>query len=413
MTLTSDQVRVELNEMHSQGISTYAVTPKIEAQIKKDLNVFADKLQKPGKDNKKTVEAAVRCIIAYALGNKGLELEIKWAHELKPADLVERPYTNTSIRGRMGTRYALSNIVANLRSLERATANSTKWGAGNIDGALWDLIDSEVSARTRSFRERGRLDLVVNGSKILSSHIYRLRKKAPELPLDQKREPERDAWGYNRYWPDYFRSMFPINLADLYVAFIVSKHFVKDGPVANLLATCYTIFTNLYAMYFRENQVILVEKPELHMLETGNLWNRWQLHNESGPAVHFPKLGKSVYCLNGVHVPKEIVTTPVDKLDPQMMVRTRNVEVRRELVRKLGIERIFDALGATILDASEDGKYELVSLNIGDNRQRPYLKMLNPSIGTWHFEGVEPRTATVAEALRFRNNTSDIPEVLT
>jgi hypothetical protein len=33
-----------------------------------------------------------------------------------------------------------------------------------------------------------------------------------------------------------------------------------------------------------------------------------------------------------------------------------------------------------------------------------YLKMVNPSIGTFHVEGVDPQCATVEQALNWRNS---------
>ena len=68
-------------------------------------------------------------------------------------------------------------------------------------------------------------------------------------------------------------------------------------------------------------------------------------------------------------------------------------------------------LGAKVAD--RQGDYELLLLDLGDKRNRPYLKMLNPSIGTWHVEGVHPDCATVEQALNWRNQTDVKPEVLT
>ena len=75
------------------------------------------------------------------------------------------------------------------------------------------------------------------------------------------------------------------------------------------------------------------------------------------------------------------------------------------------VELVLTKLGGKSLDKS--GDYELVLLNLGDNRERPYLKMKNPSIGVWHLEGVPPGTKTVKAALEWRNQTTVAPEVLT
>ena len=139
--------------------------------------------------------------------------------------------------------------------------------------------------------------------------------------------------------------------------------------------------------------------------------NGLQLHSDSGPAVYWPDSGQQYYFLNDVHVPKEIVETPGRELDPRLMLREQNAQVRREIVRKIGIERICRELAATCLD--RQGDYELLLLDLQDGRMRPYLKMKNPSVGVYHIEGVAPECRTVAEALAWRNQSDLPPTVLT
>ena len=147
------------------------------------------------------------------------------------------------------------------------------------------------------------------------------------------------------------------------------------------------------------------ERPlEIHM-------TNGQLHNEDGPAF-LSRDGWKMWFLNGVEVPEEIVITPASKLDPQTVVKTENAEVRREIVRKIGIERVVKGLQGKVLDTY--GKtYQLITLNLGDGRNRPYLKMRNPSINTWHIEGVPSEVETVKQALAWRNQTEEEPMVLT
>ena len=71
------------------------------------------------------------------------------------------------------------------------------------------------------------------------------------------------------------------------------------------------------------------------------------------------------------------------------------------MVERIGIERVCQMFKAQCLD--KRGEYELLALDLGDGRIRPYLKMLNPSIGVWHVEGVAPNITTVQAALNFRN----------
>lgn len=133
------------------------------------------------------------------------------------------------------------------------------------------------------------------------------------------------------------------------------------------------------------------------------------LHNESGASVKYAD-GFELYSLNGVRISKELVMTPAEKLDPHLIVKETNAEVRREIVRKIGIERVCQKLGSKTLESRWG--YELLTLDLGDNRTRPYLKMINPSTGTYHLEGIEPSITTVEQALAWRNGEKKFEEPL-
>jgi|GEM_PF-3577106 len=160
----------------------------------------------------------------------------------------------------------------------------------------------------------------------------------------------------------------------------------------------------LWLFWITEIEVIALARPILHLKDG-------ELHSERGPAVHWPDGEEEYFVLNGAHVPREIVETPASELDPRLILRERNTEVRREIVRKIGIERVCDALGAECIDRA--GNYELLLLDLQDGRHRPFLKMKNPSIGVYHIEGVAPECRTVAEALAWRNQSDVPPAMLT
>jgi len=124
-----------------------------------------------------------------------------------------------------------------------------------------------------------------------------------------------------------------------------------------------------------------------------------QLHCEDDLAIAYPS-GWGLYRLNGVTVPEWLVKTPAAKLDAGRLLKEDNAEVRRELVRKVGIERVCAELGAKPID--RQGDYELLMLNLRDGRHRPYLKMRNPSLGVFHVEGVHPDCKTVQDAINWR-----------
>jgi len=165
----------------------------------------------------------------------------------------------------------------------------------------------------------------------------------------------------------------------------------------------FDIFKNitkeLHFFFVFEKIVFISEKPKYIKYNSNN-----QLHCESGPSVEYGD-GYSMYNLNGVLVNRNIVETSFDRLDARLLLSERNAEVRREIVRKIGIERICKDLGAQVIEKGTDqiGKpCELLKLDIGDGNKRPYLKMINPSIGTYHIEGVPPGCDTIEKAFNSR-----------
>jgi len=162
-----------------------------------------------------------------------------------------------------------------------------------------------------------------------------------------------------------------------------------------------------------ERFVICSERPvEFHINENE------ELHRDGGPAISY-RDGFSIYALNSVRVSKELTETPAMELDPKMLFSEKNVEIKREIVRKIGIERFVQQVGGEVIDSKEvvlpNGDihaYELILMDIGLDKKKPYLKMLNPSIGTWHVEGVHPSCKTVDDALEFRNGTKELPQHL-
>jgi hypothetical protein len=124
------------------------------------------------------------------------------------------------------------------------------------------------------------------------------------------------------------------------------------------------------------------------------------LHADGESAIEY-KDGFCVYALNGIRVSKALAETPAEKLDCKIMLTEKNAEIRREIVRKIGINRIVMKLGAKSID--KKGEYELLNFDVIDGTYRPYLRMRNPSIDAIHVEGVHPDCKTVNQALAWRN----------
>ena len=133
------------------------------------------------------------------------------------------------------------------------------------------------------------------------------------------------------------------------------------------------------------------------------------LHRDGGPALSYLD-GTKIWSLNGVRVPQWLAETKRDKMDCREFAKIRNAEVRREFLRKVGVETLCQSLGSVVIH--KQGDYELHEIDLGgDTGKWPYLKMLNPSIGVWHMECVDRGCRTVEQALIWRNQ-SDLPAVV-
>jgi hypothetical protein len=139
------------------------------------------------------------------------------------------------------------------------------------------------------------------------------------------------------------------------------------------------------------------------------------LHKDGGPALAYPD-GWSIFALNGVLVKEEYAVTPAESINPATVFAESNAEVRRELIRKIGVERFLAKSPHKVLDTR--GHYQLLSVELSPEvRDARYLKMLNPSVGCWHVEGVHPTCKTVQESINWRStrqiNQEWNPSVLT
>ena len=105
--------------------------------------------------------------------------------------------------------------------------------------------------------------------------------------------------------------------------------------------------------------------------------------------------------MNGIEVPEWLASQTTNQINPKEFAKIKNVEVRREFVRKIGMERILEHIPHKMLD--KQGNYNLLLIDLGDEVGNwPYLKMLNPSIGCWHLECVSQECTTIQEAINFR-----------
>jgi hypothetical protein len=155
------------------------------------------------------------------------------------------------------------------------------------------------------------------------------------------------------------------------------------------------------------NLALVSEKPQfIHRNQRG------QLHKDGGPALAYSD-GFGVWALNGVRMKEKYITTPAERLNPVEVMKEANVDIRRELIRKVGIERMLSQMSHKSLDTKNN--YTLLSIRLSDEvSDARYLKMINPSVGCFHLEGVGPQCKTVEQALNWRNqNWHTNAEILT
>lgn len=261
------------------------------------------------------------------------------------------------------------------------------------------LMDSPVAAWTVFLELDGKVNHIPDLDKLIEKKTGSELRKVLRSRLSQNNS--------NFVWP-YLDGKFSVNIFALYDYFHEVCGIDLGKKTENYKIWRETIKVELI---YPGDEVCVVSNNFQEIYQNDNK----QLHKDGGPALQYAD-GFSVYCLNGVRVSKEIAETPAKKLDPAIILKEKNAEVRREIVRKIGIERICEKLGAKVIDKGTDHAgqpCELLLLDLQDGRKRPYIKLINPSIGTYHVEGVHPDCNTLEKAFRFRNGTDQKPITLT
>jgi hypothetical protein len=141
-----------------------------------------------------------------------------------------------------------------------------------------------------------------------------------------------------------------------------------------------------------------------------NVNSNYSLHSEDAALEYRDTY--AIYALNGIRVTKEVAALKPKDITKDMILKEPNADIRREIVRKLTAEQLVNVLEAKVLDKKHG--YELLGIDLGDKRVRPYLKMKNPSLDLFHVEGCHPDTKTVEQAIMYRNKLSEfkMPEDL-
>lgn len=156
-----------------------------------------------------------------------------------------------------------------------------------------------------------------------------------------------------------------------------------------------------------EGICFVCERPQIQAVDKNG-----RLHRDGGPAL-LCRDGWPVYALHGIRMKREYVETSAENITPETVLSETNADIRRELLRKVGIERMLSRLSHRSIH--KRGTYEVLSVRLSEQvTDARYLRMENPSVGCWHLEGIPPECDTVEKALSWRNHSwHENAEILT
>ncbi len=160
--------------------------------------------------------------------------------------------------------------------------------------------------------------------------------------------------------------------------------------------------------HWTKRACIAVPRPSLH-LEDG------RLHRPDGPAVEW-KSGTSYWFWEGLHVPKRIAARSSERARLQVLVRTRNLELRRLLLDRIGYERFLDIAGTELVAQDDFGKLWRTELDI-DGEPLHVVEVVNSTPdpdGSYrrYFLRVPPASRTAREAVAWTFGFDDPSEYL-
>jgi hypothetical protein len=197
------------------------------------------------------------------------------------------------------------------------------------------------------------------------------------------------CYGNQEYWLSFYDYFIKIGV-----------ELPKVVPLIKLASECH------WWLPYEEVAIISTRPDGIYRNENG-------LHKDGGPAVGYPD-EFAVWSLNGVIVSKELAEATQNANAMDFFLKESNVEVRREVVRKFGVERL-EGVGK-VIDSSEEHNTKLVDLSehIQGSDYAPYLFFNNASIPEIrHGEPVGEECRTVGDAWAWRNKTVSKPKELT
>ncbi len=187
-----------------------------------------------------------------------------------------------------------------------------------------------------------------------------------------------------------------------HISFVLKHLPVERKPEMRSIFDWTTLKENVFHIDAFEKICFLCELP------TESLVNeRGQLHNDSGPAMRFAD-GFEIYAINGVVIPKDAMMASA-KLTVDQIDKEQNVEVRRILIQRYGMERYLKDSSAVEIDSDEFGVLYKKSLHMDE--PIVVVRVLNPTPepdGTrkYYFLRVPPYMTSAKAAVAWTFNMS-------
>ena len=184
------------------------------------------------------------------------------------------------------------------------------------------------------------------------------------------------------------------------------KYFEKYGLLSSdknfkIFDIWYDLACSCGWCYTFKNIVFVCEKPI-----TLNLNERGQLHKDNQMALEYTD-GEGLYMLNGIRVPKWLILNKAEDIDVSKVFEEKNIDVQREIIRKIGAEKVLKKSGAKEISIYTDSRtsltYKLMVLKIGDNIDRKYLYFEHATMkGIFYAQPVPPETTKALHGLAWQ-----------
>lgn len=271
---------------------------------------------------------------------------------------------------------------------------------GNIHAKVYEKVLAKVSANVRA-----KVDDKIY-AKVLAKVNAKVREKVTDRVL---------AKAYAKVYDnklEYFysaRSNMWLSWYG-YLEYFVSEVIKEEQENCKELYNFINHSKEFHQVYTFEDIAIVCNFPkEIHVNENGDL------HNLNGPALSY-RDGFSLYASNGIEMKEEYILTPASKITGKMYIEEENADMKREILRKAGLNRIFKQLNPKTLDTLKTktgGKYELLEIKLSNDVTGKFLKMKCPSTKHDHIIGVSGDCDTAKKAWCFLNNEQNFDEAKT